>query len=46
MKPLKLEIKKYLLIVRGLIKNKSGEINMPIITNKTEHINNQLYFNN
>ena len=29
--------KKYLLIVRGLIKNKSGEINMPIITNKKQN---------
>ena len=31
------KIKKYLLIVRGLIKNKSGEINMPIITNKKQN---------
>ena len=28
--------KKYLLIVKGLIKEKSGEIKLPIITNKKE----------
>ena len=31
------KIKKYLLLVKGLIKDKTGEIKMPIITNKKEN---------
>ena len=38
--------KKYLLLVKGLIKDKTGEIKMPIITNKKENHQLQVYFDN